>query len=45
MRVAVAYEEFLINVLADLPALAGMTSQFTMKTIKPAGRLPLAPAA
>ena len=38
MRVAVkdgeAYEQFLINVLADLPGLARMTSQFTMKTIK-----------
>jgi Lrp/AsnC family leucine-responsive transcriptional regulator len=45
MRVAVAdaeaYEHFLINVLADLPGLARMTSQFTMKTIKPAGRIPL----
>jgi Lrp/AsnC family transcriptional regulator, leucine-responsive regulatory protein len=45
MRVAVkdadAYEHFLINVLADLPGLARMTSQFTMKTIKPGGRLPL----
>jgi Lrp/AsnC family leucine-responsive transcriptional regulator len=40
MRVAVAdaeaYEQFLMNVLADLPGLARMTSQFTMKTIKPA---------
>jgi DNA-binding Lrp family transcriptional regulator len=40
MRVAVkdaeAYEQFLINVLADLPGLARMTSQFTMKLIKPA---------
>jgi Lrp/AsnC family leucine-responsive transcriptional regulator len=38
MRVAVedadAYEQFLINVLADLPGLARMTSQFTMKMIK-----------
>jgi Lrp/AsnC family leucine-responsive transcriptional regulator len=38
MRVAVedaeAYERFLINVLADLPGLARMTSQFTMKLIK-----------
>jgi Lrp/AsnC family leucine-responsive transcriptional regulator len=45
MRVAVAdadaYERFLINVLADLPGLARMTSQFTMKTIKPGGRSPL----
>ncbi len=49
IRVAVAdaeaYEHFLINTFADLPGLARMTSQFTMKTIKPAGRLPLAPAA
>jgi Lrp/AsnC family transcriptional regulator, leucine-responsive regulatory protein len=38
MRVAVedaeAYEQFLINVLADLPGLARMTSQFTMKVVK-----------
>jgi DNA-binding Lrp family transcriptional regulator len=38
MRVAVkdaeAYEQFLINVLADLPGLARMTSQFTMKLVK-----------
>jgi len=48
IRVAVAdadaYEQFLINTFADLPGLARMTSQFTMKTIKPAGRLPLGPA-
>ena len=40
MRVAVedaeAYEQFLINVLADLPGLARMTSQFPMKTVKSA---------
>jgi DNA-binding Lrp family transcriptional regulator len=45
IRVAVAdadaYEQFLINTFADLPGLARMTSQFTMKTIKPGGRLPL----
>ena len=45
IRVAVkdaeAYERFLINVLADLPGLARMTSQFAMKTIKAGGRLPL----
>jgi serine O-acetyltransferase len=45
MRVAVkdadAYEHFLMNVLADLPGLARMTSQFTMKTIKSGGRLPV----
>jgi Lrp/AsnC family leucine-responsive transcriptional regulator len=38
MRVAVedadAYERFLMNTLADLPGLARMTSQFTMKIIK-----------
>ena len=31
---AEAYEQFLINVLADLPGLARMTSQFTMKLVK-----------
>ena len=45
IRIAVAdaevYEHFLINTFADLPGLARMTSQFTMKTIKPGGRLPL----
>jgi Lrp/AsnC family leucine-responsive transcriptional regulator len=45
IRIAVAdaeaYEQFLINTFADLPGLARMTSQFTMKTIKPSGRLPL----
>src|SRR3954447_13247785 len=45
IRVAVAdstaYEQFLINTFADLPGIARMTSQFTMKTIKPGGRLPL----
>src|SRR3954462_10522427 len=45
IRVAVAdadaYEHFLINTFADLPGLARMTSHFTMKTIKPGGRLPL----
>src|SRR4051794_40870457 len=38
---AEAYERFLINTFADLPGLARMTSQFTMKTIKAGGRLPL----
>jgi len=38
---AAAYEQFLINTFADLPGIARMTSQFTMKTIKPGGRLPL----
>jgi Lrp/AsnC family transcriptional regulator, leucine-responsive regulatory protein len=45
IRVAVAdsdaYERFLMNTFADLPGLARMTSQFTMKTIKPGGKLPL----
>jgi Lrp/AsnC family leucine-responsive transcriptional regulator len=45
IRIAVAdadaYEHFLINTFADLPGMARMTSQFTMKTIKPGGRLPL----
>ena len=45
IRVAVsdseAYERFLMTKFADLPGLARMTSQFTMKTIKPGGRLPL----
>jgi Lrp/AsnC family leucine-responsive transcriptional regulator len=45
MRVAVAdadaYERFMINVLADLPGLARMTSQFTMKMVKVGGRIPL----
>jgi DNA-binding Lrp family transcriptional regulator len=45
IRVAVAdaeaYEHFLINTFADLPGMARMTSQFTMKTIKAPGRLPL----
>src|SRR3954469_22461965 len=38
---ATAYEQFLINTFADLPGIARMTSQFTMKTIKPGGRLPV----
>lgn len=41
IRVAVAdaeaYERFLISTFADLPGLARMTSQFTMKTLKAAG--------
>jgi DNA-binding Lrp family transcriptional regulator len=45
IRVAVAdsdaYERFLMNTFADLPGLARMTSQFTMKTIKAGGKLPL----
>jgi DNA-binding Lrp family transcriptional regulator len=31
---AAAYERFLINTFADLPGLARMTSQFTMKKLK-----------
>src|SRR3954462_5577535 len=45
IRVAVGgaeeYEPFLINTCAALPGLARITSQFTMKTIKAPGRLPL----
>ena len=45
IRVAVAdadaYEQFLINTFADLPGLARMSSQITMKTINPGRRLPL----
>jgi Lrp/AsnC family transcriptional regulator, leucine-responsive regulatory protein len=44
IRVAVAdvgaYERFLIDMFADLPGVARMTSQFAMKTIKAAGPLP-----
>jgi Lrp/AsnC family leucine-responsive transcriptional regulator len=41
VRDAAAYERFLIHDLADRPGLARVTSQFTMKTIKSPGRLPL----
>jgi Lrp/AsnC family leucine-responsive transcriptional regulator len=45
IRVAVAdpaaYETFYMNKLAELPGLARVNSQFTMKTIKPGGRLPI----
>jgi Lrp/AsnC family leucine-responsive transcriptional regulator len=45
IRVAVAdsdaYERFLMSTFADLPGLARMTSQFTMKTLKAGGRLPV----
>ena len=45
IRVAVAdpaaYEAFYMNRLADLPGLARINSQFTMKIIKPGGRLPV----
>jgi Lrp/AsnC family transcriptional regulator, leucine-responsive regulatory protein len=36
-----AYERFYMSKLADLPGVARMNSQFTMKTIKPDGRLGL----
>lgn len=43
IRVAVAdqaaYESFYMTKLADLPGVARLNSQFTMKTIKPGGRL------
>lgn len=45
MRVAVAdqdaYEAFYMNQLADLPGVARLNSQFTMKTIKAGERLPI----
>jgi DNA-binding Lrp family transcriptional regulator len=45
VRVAVAdqaaYEAFYMNQLAELPGLARVNSQFTMKTVKPGGALPL----
>src|SRR5690242_12470607 len=45
IRVAVAdtaaYETFYMNKLAELPGLARVNSQFTMKTVKRGGRLPL----
>ena len=45
IRVAVAdpaaYETFYMTKLAELPGLARVNSQFTMKTIKPGGRLPI----
>ena len=36
---AAAYETFYMTQLAELPGLARVNSQFTMKTIKPGGRL------
>jgi DNA-binding Lrp family transcriptional regulator len=46
LRVAVAdapaYETFYITQLAELPGLARVNSQITMKTVKAGGRLPLA---
>ncbi len=45
IRVAVAdqdaYEAFYMTKLADLPGVARLNSQFTMKTIKPGRRLPI----
>lgn len=39
---AAAYEAFYMTQLAELPGLARVNSQFTMKAIKPGGRLPIA---
>jgi Lrp/AsnC family leucine-responsive transcriptional regulator len=36
-----AYERFYLQELADLPGVARMNSQFTMKVVKAGGRLPL----
>ena len=45
VRVAVAdqeaYEAFYMNRLAELPGLARVNSQFTMKTVKASGSLPV----
>jgi DNA-binding Lrp family transcriptional regulator len=45
VRVAVpdqaAYEAFYMNKLGELPGLARVNSQFTMKTVKPSGTLPI----
>jgi Lrp/AsnC family transcriptional regulator, leucine-responsive regulatory protein len=45
VRVAVAdqaaYEAFYMNKLAELPGLARVNSQFTMKTVKPGRTLPI----
>jgi DNA-binding Lrp family transcriptional regulator len=45
IRVAVAdqaaYESFYMNKLAELPGLARVNSQFTMKMVKRGGALPL----
>lgn len=38
---AAAYEAFYMSQLAELPGLARVNSQLTMKTIKPAGGLPI----
>lgn len=46
IRVAVAdptaYETFYVTKLAELPGLARVNSQFTMKTVKPGGSIPIA---
>ena len=45
MRVAVAdqaaYEAFYMNQLAELPGLARVNSQFTMKVVKRGGAVPV----
>ena len=45
LRVAVAdpvaYEAFYMNQLAELPAITRLNSQFTMKAVKPGGRVPI----
>jgi DNA-binding Lrp family transcriptional regulator len=38
---AAAYEAFYMRHLAELPGLARVNSQFTMKTVKPGGRIPI----
>lgn len=38
---AAAYEAFYMTQLAELPGLARVNSQFTMKAVKPGGRLPI----
>jgi DNA-binding Lrp family transcriptional regulator len=38
---AAAYETFYMTQLAELPGLARVNSQFTMKAVKPGGRLPI----
>jgi len=47
VRVAVAdpaaYEAFYISGLAELPGLARVNSQITMKTVEAGGRLPVGP--
>jgi DNA-binding Lrp family transcriptional regulator len=38
---AAAYETFYMNKLGELPGLARLNSQFTMKTVKPHGGFPI----